>query len=82
VDSFITSCSASSVPFSENFDNSATGSQRNANNPDCWRFINSGSGATFVSGFGGQSSSQSYFLRIGANPAEDYILISPKIAGI
>jgi len=78
VDSFTTSCSESSVPFSENLDNSDTGSQGNANNPDCWRFINSGSGATFVSGFGGQSSYQSYFLRIGSNPAEDYILISPK----
>ncbi|WP_405370069.1 choice-of-anchor J domain-containing protein [Nonlabens sp. Asnod2-A12] len=81
--SFTTPCVAFNIPFTENFDSSTTGSSSNTNAPDCWSFIDSGSGYVYIydnSATNVQSGDKSYRFYNGFDSSGDYMLISPKIA--
>ncbi|PRX15349.1 fibronectin type III domain-containing protein [Nonlabens ulvanivorans] len=81
--SFTTSCALFNIPFSENFDSSTTGSSSNTNAPNCWSFIDSGSGYVYVydnSATNVQSGAKSYRFYNGLDSSGDYMLISPEIA--
>ena len=76
-----TSCNVFNIPFSENFDTTTAGGTTTPNAPDCWSFIDGGSGWAYVinSSFNSQSGSQSYRLYNGSDSSGDYMLISPPI---
>ncbi|PQJ31422.1 hypothetical protein BST92_05570 [Nonlabens arenilitoris] len=81
--SFTTPCVAFNIPFTENFDSSTTGSSSNSNAPNCWSFIDSGSGYAYVydnSVTNVQSGAKSYRFYNGFDSSGDYMLISPEIA--
>ncbi|MGJ8683928.1 MAG: choice-of-anchor J domain-containing protein [Nonlabens sp.] len=80
--SFTTACSTFNIPFTENFDTTAAGSTSAPNAPNCWSFIDGGSGWTYIfnSSFNSQSGLQNYRLYNGADTTGDYMLISPEIA--
>nr|WP_179944256.1 fibronectin type III domain-containing protein [Nonlabens ulvanivorans] len=81
--SFTTKCALFNIPFSENFDSSTTGSSSNTNAPNCWSFIDSGSGFVYVydnSATNVQSGAKSYRFYNGLDSSGDYMLISPEIA--
>lgn len=81
--SFTTPCVAFNIPFTENFDSSTTGSSSNTNAPNCWSFIDSGSGYVYVydnSATNVQSGAKSYRFYNGFDSSGDYMLISPEIA--
>ncbi|MBF4985431.1 hypothetical protein FNJ87_14215, partial [Nonlabens mediterrranea] len=81
--SFTTPCVAFNIPFTETFESSTTGSSSNANAPNCWSFIDSGSGYAYVydnSATNVQSGAKSYRFYNGFDSSGDYMLISPEIA--
>ncbi|GEQ86570.1 hypothetical protein ULMS_20780 [Patiriisocius marinistellae] len=78
---FTTNCGAFNVPFNENFDTTTTGGTTSPNAPNCWSFINTGAGWTYVinSSFNSQSGNKSYRFNNNNDITGDYLLISPEI---
>ena len=72
--SFTTLCEAFDVPYSENFDSTATGTSSNPTVPNCWSFIDGGSGYGYVSSTGANS----FYLYNFSDMSGDYILVSPE----
>lgn len=83
VESFTTACAVFTIPFTEGFETTATGSSFSPNAPDCWSAIDSGSGSAYVydnSLVNVQSGSKSFRLFNSFNTTGTYMLISPQIA--
>ena len=72
--SFTTLCEIFNVPYSENFDSTATGSSSNPTVPNCWSFIDGGSGYGYVS----STAANSFYLYNASDMSGDYILVSPE----
>ncbi|MDA8592286.1 fibronectin type III domain-containing protein, partial [Flavobacteriaceae bacterium] len=72
--SFTTLCEAFDVPYTENFDSTSTGTTSNPTVPNCWSFIDGGSGDGYVSSTGANSF---YFYNL-SDTSGDYILVSPE----
>lgn len=78
---FSTPCMPFELPFTEDFETSAVGSSSSPNAPDCWNYIKSGYGRTYVinTSVNAKSGEQSFYLRNSVVSTEDYMLISPEI---
>ena len=72
--SFTTLCEAFDVPYTENFDSTSTGTSSSPTVPNCWSFIDGGSGYGYVSSTGANSF---YFYNY-SDMSGDYILVSPE----
>lgn len=78
-----TLCNATTLPISENFDTTATGSSTNPSTPDCWSFIDTGSGYGYTYQFGTQFSEPNHFYFYnGSDVSGDYILVSPQVSNL
>ena len=72
--SFTTLCEAFDVPYTENFDSTSTGTSSNPTVPNCWSFIDSGSGYGYVS----STDANSFYIYNSSDGTGDYILVSPE----
>ena len=79
---FATNCSSFSVSFCENFDTTSTGTSSNPSTPDCWNFIDSGSGYGYTRAFTPNSGANSFYMYNGSDLTGDYILITPPISNV
>jgi hypothetical protein len=76
---FKTACSTFTVPYTENFDTTNTGSSTNNNAPSCWAYLESApfSGYGYVSASNSYSSPNSYYLYNSTATTGSQMLISP-----
>ena len=72
--SFTTLCEAFDVPYTENFDSTSTGTSSSPTVPNCWSFIDGGSGYGYVS----SSGANSFYFYNYSDMSGDYILVSPE----
>lgn len=72
--SFTTDCSVFTVPYTEDFDSTATGSSSSPNVPNCWSFIDEGTGYGYVSSYGANS----FYMYNSLDSTGNYILVSPS----
>ena len=72
--SFTTLCETFNVPYTENFDSTSTGTSTNPTVPNCWSFIDGGSGYGYVS----STAANSFYLYNVSDMSGDYILVSPE----
>lgn len=71
---FSTECEVFSVPYTENFDTTATGTSTAPTVPTCWSFIDGGTGYGYVSSTGANS----FYMYNAADTTNDYMLVSPE----
>tara|TARA_R110002049_G_C9161782_1_gene561046 strand:+ start:671 stop:4336 length:3666 start_codon:yes stop_codon:yes gene_type:complete len=71
---FTTECEAFTVPYTEDFDTTATGTSSSPTIPTCWSFIDGGTGYGYVSSTGANS----FYMYNAADVTNDYILVSPE----
>lgn len=76
---FKTACSTFTVPYTENFDTTSTGSSTNNNSPSCWAYLESASfaGYGYVAASNSYSSPNSYYLYNSTATAGSQMLVSP-----
>jgi len=79
---FTTNCTAFSIPFCENFDSTPTGTTTNPSTPNCWNFVDSGSGYGYTRAFTPNSGPNSFYIYNGSDSTGDYILVSPPISNV
>ena len=79
---FTTNCSPFNVSFCENFDTTSTGSSTNPSVPDCWNFIDSGSGSGYTRASTPNSGANSFYMYNAGDSTGDYILVSPPISNV
>jgi len=82
---FVTSCSVFPGAFSQNFDDTPTGSSTNETVPICWSFLDGGVGYGFVSTGSSATlaSSPNHFNMFnGADLENPYILVSPETVNL
>lgn len=71
---FRTACSVFTVPYTEDFDSTATGTSSNPTVPYCWSFIDEGAGYGYVNSFGANS----FYMYNSSDTTGNYILVSPS----
>ncbi|MFC3159222.1 fibronectin type III domain-containing protein [Chryseobacterium arachidis] len=76
---FKTACSTFTVPYTENFDTTSTGSTSNNNAPSCWSYLESASfpGNGYVIASNSYSSPNSYYLNNSSATTGNQMLVSP-----
>jgi hypothetical protein len=76
---FKTACSTFTVPYTENFDTTSTGSSTNNNTPSCWAYLESASfaGYGYVAASNSYSSPNSYYLYNSSGTTGNQMLVSP-----
>lgn len=76
---FKTACSTFTVPYTENFDTTSTGSTTNNNAPSCWAYLESASfaGYGYVIGSNSFSAPNSYYLYNSSATTGSQMLVSP-----
>ncbi|MCS3871248.1 hypothetical protein J3D55_004164 [Chryseobacterium ginsenosidimutans] len=76
---FKTACSTFTVPYTENFDTTSTGSSTNNNTPSCWAYLESVSfaGYGYVVASNPFSSPNSYYLYNASGTTGNQMLVSP-----
>ncbi|MGO3707742.1 fibronectin type III domain-containing protein [Mesonia hippocampi] len=77
--SFKTACAAFPLPVCENFDSSPGGSSTNPALPDCWSFIDSGTGYGYVYQW---RTEKPFYMYNSSDTSGDYILVSPLVASL
>jgi len=83
---FKTECAPQVTPFTEDFDNTASGSSSNPSTPDCWKYTRSSHGGT---GYGYTRNLASYansgsqfFYMYHSNTTDTMAIVSPAVDGI
>lgn len=79
---FTTNCAAQALPVCENFDSTSVGSSSNPTTPDCWSFIDSGTGYGYVRALNDRSAPNSFYMYNSSDSSGDYILVSPNISSL
>lgn len=82
--SFTTICSASNVPYSENFDTTAVGSSTNTNAPTCWKYLEptGWAGYGYVSTTAFTSSPNGYYIYTDTATTGGGMLVSPQTTNL
>lgn len=78
--SFSTNCVAFNVPYSENFDTTATGTSSNNNAPQCWSYLESAgsTGYGYVSSSNSNSAPNNFYMYNSSDIAGHMLLVSPE----
>lgn len=81
---FTTICSASNVPYSENFDTTAVGSSTNTNAPTCWKYLEptGWAGYGYVSTTAFTSSPNGYYIYTDTATTGGGMLVSPQTTNL
>ncbi|MBW7675995.1 T9SS type A sorting domain-containing protein [Chryseobacterium chendengshani] len=81
---FKTACSIFTVPYTENFDTTSTGSSTNNNAPSCWSYLETASSAGYgyVSTTSPFSSPNSYYLYNSSDNTGSQMLVSPPTTNL
>lgn len=81
---FKTACSTFTVPYTENFDTTSTGSSTNNNAPSCWSYLESASfsGYGYVAASNSYSSPNSYYLYNSTATTGSQMLVSPPTVNL
>lgn len=81
---FKTACSTFTVPYTENFDTTSTGSSTNNNAPSCWAYLESASfvGYGYVAASNPYSSPNSYYLYNSTATTGNQMLVSPPTVNL
>lgn len=81
---FKTACSTFTVPYTENFDTTSTGSSTNNNAPSCWSYLESASfaGYGYVISSNPFSSPNSYYLYNSSGTTGSQMLVSPPTVNL
>ncbi|GAA4150679.1 hypothetical protein GCM10022217_03860 [Chryseobacterium ginsenosidimutans] len=81
---FKTACSTFTVPYTENFDTTSTGSSTNNNAPSCWSYLESASfvGYGYVAASNPYSSPNSYYLYNSSATTGSQMLVSPPTVNL
>ncbi|KQR94442.1 hypothetical protein ASG01_00710 [Chryseobacterium sp. Leaf180] len=82
--SFRTLCSAFTVPYSENFDTTATGSTTATNAPSCWNYLETSGfpGSGYVSASNANSAPNSYILANSSATTGNGMLVGPTTTAL
>lgn len=79
--SFTTLCVAFTIPYSENFDTTATGSSADPSAPTCWSYLETaaGAGSGYTYSFGTPNTTPNHFyLTNSSDNSGSYMLVSPN----
>jgi len=79
---FTTDCEAFSVSFTEDFETTDTGSSSNPTTPDCWSYIDDGTGYAYVSASAENTGDNGYYMYSGYTEDPSLILVSPPISDL
>lgn len=81
---FKTACSTFTVPYTENFDTTSTGSSSNNNAPSCWAYLESTSfvGYGYVVASNNFSAPNSYYLYNSSATTGSQMLVSPPTVNL
>ena len=81
---FKTACSIFTVPYTENFDTTSTGSSSNTNAPSCWSYLETASSAGYgyVTTTNPYSSPNSYYLYNSSDNTGSQMLVSPPTTSL
>src|SRR5690606_854373 len=81
---FKTACSTFTVPYTENFDTTSTGSSTNNNAPSCWSYLESASftGYGYVSTSNNYSAPNAYYLYNSSATTGSQMLVSPPTVNL
>ena len=84
VRTFSTLCLAKVAPYTENFDNSPTGSSSNTNAPTCWSYVETASSAAYgyVYSSSPNSSPNCYYLYNSSATTGNSMLVSPQTTNL
>lgn len=84
VGSFKTACSTFTVPYTENFDTTSTGSTTNTNAPSCWAYLESASfaGYGYVAASNSYSAPNSYYLNNSTGTTGSQMLVAPPTVNL
>lgn len=76
---FKTACSTFTVPYTENFDTTSTGSTSNTNAPSCWAYLESASfaGYGYVAASNSYSAPNSYYMNNSTGTTGSQMLVAP-----
>lgn len=82
--SFTTACSTFTVPYTENFDTTSTGSSTNTNAPSCWSYLETASSAGYgyVTATYPNSSPNTYYLYNSSDNTGSQMLVSPPTTNL
>ena len=82
--SFTTACSTFTVPYTENFDTTSTGSSSSTNAPSCWSYLETASSAGYgyVTTTYPYSSPNSYYLYNSSDNTGSQMLVSPPTTNL
>ncbi|UOV00025.1 fibronectin type III domain-containing protein [Chryseobacterium daecheongense] len=81
---FTTACVTFTVPYTENFDTTTTGSSTNNNAPSCWAYLESASftGYGYVAASNNYSAPNSYYLYNSSATTGSQMLVSPPTVNL
>ncbi|ROI00660.1 fibronectin type III domain-containing protein [Chryseobacterium daecheongense] len=81
---FKTACSTFTVPYTENFDTTSTGSSTNTNAPSCWAYLESASfaGYGYVIASNAYSAPNSYYLYNSTATTGSQMLVAPPTVNL
>ncbi|MCC3216082.1 GEVED domain-containing protein [Chryseobacterium sp. X308] len=81
---FKTACSTFTVPYTENFDTTSTGSSTNTNAPSCWAYLEtpSFSGYGYVSTSNSYSAPNSYYMNNSSGTTGSQMLVAPPTVNL
>lgn len=81
---FKTACSVFTVPYTENFDTTSTGSTSNLTVPSCWAYLESASfaGYGYVTASNSYSSPNTYYLNNSTATTGSQMLVSPPTTNL
>lgn len=81
---FKTACSTFTVPYTEDFDTTSTGSSTNNNAPSCWSYLESASftGYGYVSTSNNYSAPNAYYLYNSSATTGSQMLVSPPTVNL
>ncbi|MCW1960722.1 fibronectin type III domain-containing protein [Chryseobacterium viscerum] len=81
---FKTACSTFTVPYTENFDSTSTGSSSNTNAPSCWAYLESASftGYGYVTTTNNYSAPNAYYLYNSTATTGSQMLVSPPTVNL
>ena len=76
---FKTACSTFTVPYTENFDTTSTGSSSNTNAPSCWAYLESASfaGYGYVTTTNNYSAPNAYYMNNSSGTTGSQMLVAP-----
>ena len=84
VGTFKTACSTFTVPYTENFDSTSTGSSTNTNAPSCWAYLESASfaGYGYVTTSNNYSAPNAYYMTNSSATTGSQMLVAPPTVNL